>query len=96
MRQTRFVLILFFSMVAHKAACNLPNFVNGSFGTARCWRYFSRRILRLKICSVVLCGSEPSIFFSKNELSLWLGGLSLFKITFSITVEADNVTFVKR
>ena len=91
MVQTRFALILFFSMVTHKAACHAPNSVGGSFGTARCWRYFSHRILRLKICPVVLHGYEPA--YSSAIISL-VWGLSLFKITFSTTNEADNNSYM--
>ena len=99
MVQTRFALILFFSMVTHKAACHAPNSVDGSFGTARCWRYFSHRILRLKICpaiwymSYAICpvhsymAMNPA--YSSAIISL-IWGLSLFKITFSTTDEADN------
>ena len=91
MVQTRFALILFFSMVTHKAACHAPNSVDGSFGTARCWRYFSHRILRLKICSVVLHGYEPSLFFSNYLSGL---GFKPFKITFSTTDEAANNSYM--
>ena len=56
---TRFELIIYFRMVAHKAACHtLSNAFLKSMKTwyrfCWCWRYFSHRILRLKICSVVL------------------------------------------
>ena len=49
-----------------------------------CWRYFSHRILRLKICSVVLLPALNPACSSAIIFSAW--GLSLFKITFSMTV----------
>ena len=75
MVQTRFALILYFRMVAHKAACHTLSkaFLKSMKTWYRfcwCWRYFSHRILRLKICSVVLSGSEPSLFFSNYFFSL--------------------------
>ena len=59
MVRTRFALILYFRMVAHKAACHTLSkaFLKPMKTWYRfcwCWRYFSHRILRLKICSVVL------------------------------------------
>ena len=59
MVRTRFALILYFRMVAHKAACHTLSkaFLKSMKTWYRfcwCWRYFSHRILRLKICSVVL------------------------------------------
>ena len=68
-----------------------PNSVNGSFGTTRCWRNFSDRILRLKICPVVLHGYEPSLFFS-NYLSCL--GFKPVQDYFSITDEADNNSYM--
>ena len=59
MVRTKFALILYFPMVAHKAACHTLSkaFLKSMKTWYRfcwCWRYFSHRILRLKICSVVL------------------------------------------
>ena len=48
------------------------------------WRYFSHRILRLKICSVVLLPALNPACSSTIISSAW--GLSLFKITFSMTL----------
>ena len=67
MVQTIFALILFLGMVAHKA-----NSVKGFFEIIKdmvqicgCSRYFSHRILRLKICSVVL-------LLALNPARIWL------------------------
>ena len=59
MVRTRFALILSFRMVAHKAACHTLSkaFLKSMktwYRLCSYWRYFSHRILRLKICSVVL------------------------------------------
>ena len=55
----RFVLMLYFFMVAHKAACQTLSkaFLKSTKTCQRscwCWRYFSQTIRKLKICSVVL------------------------------------------
>ena len=68
MVQTRFVLILFFSMVTRKAACHAPTLSGALLVQQDVIGYFSHRIQRLKICPVVLPGSEPILFFS-NYLS---------------------------
>ena len=77
------------AMVAHKAACHtLPKAFLKSLKTwyrfCWCWRYFSHRILRLKICSVVLLPALNPACSSAIISSAW--GLSLFKITFSMTL----------
>ena len=72
MVRTRFALILYFRMVAHKAVYHtLSNVFLKSMKTwyrfCWCWRYFSHRILRF--CGA-FSGSEPSLFFSNNFFSL--------------------------
>ena len=82
MVRTRYALILYFRMVAHKVACHTLYSVGGTL----------HRILRLKICSVVLLPSLSPACSSAIISSAW--GLSLFKMTFSITArmtdEADS------
>ena len=75
----RFVLMLYFFMVAHKAACQtLSNAFLKSMKTwcrsCWCWRYFLQRMHRLKICSVVLLSAltEACLFISDDLLRLWL------------------------
>ena len=89
MVRTRFALISYFRMVAHKAACHTLSkaFLKSMKTWYRfcwCWRYFSHRILRLKICSVVLLPALNPACSSAIISSAW--GLSLFKITFSMTL----------
>ena len=93
MVRTRFALILYFRMVAHKCACHTLSkaFLKSMKTWYRfcwCWRYFSHRILRLKICSVVLLPALNPACTSEIISSAW--GLSIFKITFSMTDEADS------
>ena len=71
-------LMLYFFMVAHKAACQtLSNAFLKSMKTwwksCWCWRYFSHRMRRLKNFSVVLlyC-SGACLFFGDDVLRLWL------------------------
>ena len=85
--RTRFALILYFRMVAHKAACHTLSkaFLESMktwYRICWCWRYFSHRILRLKICSVVLLPALNPACSSAIISSAW--GLSLFKITFKV------------
>ena len=73
----------------HKAACHTLSkaFLKSMKTWYRfcwCWRYFSHRILRLKICSVVLLPALNPACSSAIISSAW--GLSLFKITFSMTL----------
>ena len=89
MARTRFALILYFRMVAHKAACHtLSNAFLKSMKTwykfCWCWRYFSHRILRLNICSVALLPAMNTACSSAIISSAW--GLSLFKMTLSMTL----------
>ena len=63
-------LMLFFFIVAHKAACEtlLKAFLKSmktGYRSCWCWRCFSKRILKLKICSVVLhTGLQPLVHWS--------------------------------
>ena len=89
MVRTRFALILYFRMVAHKAACHTLSkaFLKSMKTWYRfcwCWRYFAHRILRLKVCSVVLLPALNPACSSAIISSAW--GLSLFKTTFSMTL----------
>ena len=99
MVRTRFAVILYFRMVAHKAACQtLPKAFLKSMKTwyrfCWCWRYFSHRILRFKICSMVLLPVLNLAYSSAIISSGW--GLSLFKITFSMTLLGlNNIYFEK-
>ena len=86
---TRFALILYFRMVAHKAACHTLSkaFLKSMKTWYRfCWycRFFSHRILRLKICSVVLLPALNPAYSSAVISSAW--GLSLCKMTFNMTL----------
>ena len=89
MVRTRLALILYFRMVAHKAACHTLSkaFLKSMKTWYRfcwCWKYFSHRILRLKICSVVLLPAlNPAC---STAIISSTCGLSLFKITFSMTL----------
>ena len=75
MVRTRFALILYFRMVTHKAACHTLSkaFLKSVKTWCRfcwCWRYFSHRILRLKICSVVLLPAlNPACSSAINQKS---------------------------
>ena len=94
MVRTRFALILYFRMVAHKAACHTLSkaFLKSMKTWYRfcwCWRYFSHRILRLKICSVVLLPALNPACSSAIISSAW--GFSLFKMTFSMTLKYNTV-----
>ena len=86
--QTWFALILYFSMVAHMAACHTLSKALKSVKTwyrfCWCWIYFSYRILMLKICSVVLLLALNPVCSSAIISLAW--GLSLFKMTFSMTL----------
>ena len=82
-------VILYFRMVAHKAACHTLSkaFLKSMkiwYRFCWCWRYFSHRILRLKICSVVLLPALNPACSSAIISSAW--GFSLFKMTFSMTL----------
>ena len=75
MMPARFARILYFGMVAHKAAFHtlskaFMKSVKTWFKFCWCWRYFSHRILRLKICCGAPSSSEFSLFFSNYLNSL--------------------------
>ena len=85
----RFVLMLYFFMVAHKAACQILSkaFLKSMKIWQRscwCWRYFSQRIRRLKICSVVLLPALKPACSSAMILSVC--DYSLFSMIFSMTL----------
>ena len=76
-------------MVVHKAACHTLS--KASWKSTKtwyrfcwCWRYFSERILRLKICSVELLPDVNPSFSSAIVSLAW--SLSLFKMTFSMAL----------
>ena len=81
--------MLYFFMVANKAACQtLSKAFFKSMKTWQrscwCWRYFSQRMLRLKICTVVLLPAlkpacSPAMIFSAC-------GFNLFSMIFSTTL----------
>ena len=84
MVRTRFALILYFCMVAHKTHAILRQrlFLNR-------WRHGTDSagvggILRLKICSLVLLPALNPACSSAIISSAW--GLSLFKIIFCMTL----------
>ena len=67
MVRTRFALILYFRMMAHIAACHTLSkpFLKSLktwYRFCLCYRYFSHRILRLKICSTVLLLAQVAIY----------------------------------
>ena len=71
----RFMLMLYFFMVAQKAAWQTLSkaFLKSMktwYRSCWCWRYFSHRMSRLKICSVVLLPAlKPAC---DDLLRLWL------------------------
>ena len=76
MVRTRFALILYFPMVAHKAACHTLSkaFLKSMKTWYRfcwCWRYFSHKDSEVEdlFCGAS-SGSEPSLFFSNYFFSL--------------------------
>ena len=80
-------------MVVHKAACHtLSNAFSKSVKTwyksCWCWRYYSHRILKLKICSEVLIPALSIACSAAIILSAW--GFSLFKIHFRMTDELNG------
>ena len=90
MVRTRFALILYFRMVAHKAACHT---------LSKAFFEIDEDMVQILLVLEVLftqdsevedlfigasSGSEPSLFYSAIISSAW--GLSLFKITFSMTL----------
>ena len=89
MTWVRFVLMLYFFMVAHKAACQTLSKVflksmKTWWRSCWCWRYFSQRIRRLKICSVVLLPALKPACSSAMILSVC--DYSLFSMIFSMTL----------
>ena len=74
----RFVLMLYFFMVAHKAACQTLSkaFLKSMKTWQRscwCWGYFSQNFFLVKdlLCGAPSC-SEACLFFSDDLLRLWL------------------------
>ena len=87
--QIRFSLMLYFSMVSHKAACQTLSkaFLKSMmiwYRSCWCWRYFSQRIRRLKICSVLLLPARRPACSSAVIFSAY--GFNLFSMTFSMTL----------
>ena len=89
MVRTRFGLILYFRMVAHKAACHTLSKAFFEINEDMVQILLVLEVLFTQNSEVedlfcgVSSGSEPSLFFS-NYSSAW--GLSLFKTTFSMTL----------
>ena len=85
----RFVLMLYFFMVAHKAACQtlskaLLKSKKTWLKSCWCWRYFSHRMSRLKICSVVLLPAlKPAC---SSAMIFFTYGFNLFSMIFSMTL----------
>ena len=82
MVRTRYALILYFRMVANKVACHTLS--KAFLKSMKTWYRGSHRILRSKICSMVLLPALNPACSSAIIASAW--GLSLFKITFSMTL----------
>ena len=79
--------VVYFFMVANKAACQILSkaFLKSMKVWSRsCWRYFSQRILRLKICSVVLLPAVETTCSSAMIFSAC--GFNLFSMIFSMTL----------
>ena len=70
-----------------------PNSVNGSFGTTKCWRYIVLSTQNSKTEDLLWCSMAMNPAYSSAIISL-VWGLSLFKISFSITDEADNNSYM--
>ena len=88
MTQIRLVLILCFFVVANKAACQTLSkaFLKAMKMWERscwCWRYFSQRICRLEICSVVLL---PALKPVCSAMIFSAYGFNLFSMIFSVTL----------
>ena len=95
MVRIRFALVLYFRMVAHKATCRTLSkaFIKSMMTCYRfcqCWKYFSHRILRLKISSLAPISAPNQACPSFIISSAW--GLSLFKMTFSTQHEFARMT----
>ena len=89
MTRIRLVLMLNFFMVAHKAACQTLSkaFLKSmKIWLRSCWRwrYFSHRMRRLKICSVVLLPALKPACSSAIIFSAC--GFNLFSMIFSMTL----------
>ena len=88
MTRIRFVLMLYFFMVAHTAACQTLSkaFLKSMKTWYRfcwCWRYFSQRIHKLKIYSVVLLPAlKPAC---SSAMVFFVCGFNLFSMIFSMT-----------
>ena len=87
MTQISLALMLYFSMVADKATCQtlLKAFLKSMKTRQRscwCWKYFSQRILRLKICSMVLLPALKPSYSSAMIFSAYTFILfSIFSMT---------------
>ena len=84
----RLAPMLYLFMVAHKAACQTLSkaFLKSmKIWQTSCWcrRYFSQRICRLKICSVVL---SPALKPACSSVMISAYGFNLFIMIFSMTL----------
>ena len=92
MVQTRFALIMFIHMVAHKAACHAATLVKGFFEISidmvqillLLEVLFIQNNLKSKICPLVLCSALNPDFSSAVICLAWV--LSVFKMTLNITL----------
>ena len=93
MLRTRFTLILYFRMTVDNAVrhtvlqalfCNCFLIDDHIIKNLLMLRYFSHRILRLKISSVMLLPALNPVCSSVIISFAW--GLSLFRMTFSMTL----------
>ena len=90
MVRTKFALILYFRMVTHKAACHTLSKAFFEIDEDMVQILLVMEVLFTQDSEVedLFCGassgSEPSLFFHNYFFSL--GFLSLFKITFSMTL----------
>ena len=86
---SRIRLALLFFMVAHKAVCQTLSkaFLKSMktwWRSCSCWRYFSHRMRRLKICSVVLLPAlKPACSLAMVFSAC---GFNLFSMIFSMTL----------
>ena len=89
MTRIKLALMLYFFMVANKAAYQTLSkaFLKSMKTWLRscwCWRYFSQRIRRLKICFVVLL---PAVKLACSSAMIFYAcGVNLFSMIFSMTL----------
>ena len=82
-------LMLYFFMVAHKAACKTlsKDFLKPlktEYRSCWYWKYFSQRIRRLKVCSVVLL---PAVKPACSSVMIFSAcDFNLFSMIFSMTL----------